>query len=86
MKVAVLLVLGIATSIDALAVGVTFAMIKVAIITPIVLIGSITFSLCLVGVYIGDAFGHFFEKKIEIFGGIVLIGIGIKILVQHLMM
>jgi putative Mn2+ efflux pump MntP len=37
-------------------------------------------------VYIGDAFGHFFEKKIEIFGGIVLIGIGIKILVQHLMM
>lgn len=86
LKVAVLLVLGIATSIDALAVGVTFAMIKVAIITPIVLIGSITFSLCLVGVYIGDAFGHFFEKKIEIFGGIVLIGIGIKILAQHLMM
>ncbi|MEI8140130.1 MAG: manganese efflux pump MntP family protein [bacterium] len=86
LKAGVLLVLGIATSIDALAVGVTFAMIKVAIITPIILIGSVTFLLCLAGVYIGDACGHFFEKKIEIFGGLVLIGIGLKILIQHLMM
>jgi len=86
LKAGVLLVLGIATSIDALAVGVTFAMIKVAIFTPIAFIGSVTFVLCLAGVYIGNAFGHFFEKKIEIFGGMVLIGIGLKILIQHLMM
>lgn len=86
LQAGVLLILGIATSIDALAVGVTFAMIKVAIIAPVAVIGSITFLLCLVGVYIGDAFGHFFEKKIEIFGGLVLIAIGIKILIQHLLM
>jgi putative Mn2+ efflux pump MntP len=86
LKMAVLMMLGVATSIDALAVGVTFAMIKVAIFTPIALIGSVTFALCLAGVYIGNAFGHFFEKKIEIFGGLVLIGIGLKILIQHLLM
>ena len=86
LKTSVLLVLGIATSIDALAVGVTFAMIKVAIITPTIIIGLVTFILSLAGVYIGDAFGHFFEKKIEIFGGLVLIGMGLKILIQHLMM
>lgn len=85
LKAAVLLVLGIATSIDALAVGVTFAMIKVAIVAPVAIIGLVTFLLCLIGVYIGDAFGHFFEKKIEIFGGLVLIGIGLKILIQHIM-
>jgi len=86
LKTSVLLVLGIATSIDALAVGITFAMINVAIVTPIVIIGLVTFILSLVGVYIGDAFGHFFEKKIEILGGLVLIGMGLKILIQHLMM
>ena len=58
LKTSVLLVLGIATSIDALAVGVTFAMIKVAIITPTIIIGLVTFILSLAGVYIGDAFGH----------------------------
>jgi putative Mn2+ efflux pump MntP len=81
----VLLVLAIATSIDALAVGVTFAMIQVAILAPVAIIGGITFALCLGGVYIGGAFGHFFEKKIEILGGLVLIGLGIRILVQHLL-
>jgi len=86
LKTTVLLILAVATSMDALAVGVTFAMIKVAILTPIAVIGSVTFFFCLAGVYIGDAFGPFFEKKIEIFGGLVLIGIGLKILLQHLMM
>ncbi len=81
---AVLLVLALATSIDALAVGITFAMLKTAIITPVIAIGSVTFVLCLAGVYIGDAFGHFFEKKIEVFGGLVLIGIALKIMIQHL--
>jgi manganese efflux pump family protein len=81
---AVLLVLALATSIDALAVGITFAMVKTAIVTPVVVIGSVTFVLSLAGVYIGEAVGHFFEKKIEIAGGLVLIGIGVKILIQHL--
>lgn len=82
---AALLLLALATSIDALAVGITFAMLKTAIIGPVAVIGSITFVLCLAGVYVGEAFGHFFEKRIEIFGGLVLIGIGLKILVQHLL-
>jgi len=51
-------------------------MLKTAIVTPVLVIGSVTFALSLGGVYIGQAFGHFFEKKIEIFGGLVLIGIG----------
>jgi putative Mn2+ efflux pump MntP len=59
-------------------------MLGTAIMTPVIVIGSVTFVLCLAGVYIGDVFGHFFEKKIEILGGLVLIGIGVKILIQHL--
>jgi len=79
-----LLLLAVATSVDALAVGVTFAMLHIAILTPILVIGSVTFAICLAGVYIGDMVGHFFEKKIEIAGGLVLIGIGIKLLIDHL--
>lgn len=86
LQAGVLLLLGVATSIDAMVVGVTFAMIKVAIFKPVALIGAVTFLLCLLGVYIGNKFGHFFEKKIEIFGGVVLILIGLKILIQHLTM
>jgi putative Mn2+ efflux pump MntP len=78
-----LLLLAIATSIDALAVGVTFAFLGIAILTPILIIGIVTFGLSLTGVYIGDRLGHFFEKKIEIVGGIILIGIGIKIVAEH---
>ena len=78
-----LLILSIATSIDALAVGVAFAFLNVAILTPIMIIGIVTFVLSFAGVYIGDRLGHFFEKKIEILGGVILIGIGVKILVEH---
>ena len=79
-----LLILSIATSIDALAVGVTFAFLNIAIIIPVVIIGVVTFLLSFSGVFIGNRIGHFFEKKIEIAGGLVLIGIGIKILTGHL--
>ncbi len=80
-----LLLLSIATSIDALAVGVTFSMLQVSIIIPILIIGVITFILSFLGVLIGNKSPkHWFEDKIEIIGGIILIGIGIKILVQHL--
>ena len=81
----VLLMLSIATSIDALAVGVTFAFLKVSIVWPIIVIGLITFTTSFLGVFIGDKFGHIFESKIELLGGLVLIAIGLKILLQHLL-
>ncbi len=79
-----LLVLSIATSIDALAVGFTFSMLNVSMATPVIVIGLVTFLVSIIGVYIGDKVGHFFEKKVEIAGGIILIAIGIKILLEHL--
>ena len=84
LNIYVLLILSIATSIDALAVGLTLSFLNVDIASPAVIIGIVTFLLSFLGVYIGDRFGHFFESKIEIVGGLILIGIGIKILVEHL--
>jgi len=80
----VLLVLSVATSIDALAVGLSFAFLQISIATPVIVIGTVTFLLSLLGVFAGNRFGHFFENKIEIVGGFILIGIGIKILMEHL--
>jgi manganese efflux pump family protein len=80
----VLLTLAVATSIDALAVGLSLSMLNVAIVTPALVIGAITFVLSVAGVYIGDVFGHWFEEKLEFVGGLVLIAIGAKILWQHL--
>ncbi|MDO9548400.1 MAG: manganese efflux pump MntP family protein [Candidatus Marinimicrobia bacterium] len=79
-----LLILSIATSIDALAVGVTFAFLQIHIISPVLIIGIITFLISSIGLLIGHKLGRYFEKRIEIFGGVVLIGIGIKILIEHL--
>jgi len=80
----VLLVLSVATSIDALAVGLSFAFLKISIAAPVIIIGTVTFLFSLMGVFAGTKLGHLFENKIEIVGGFVLIGIGIKILVEHL--
>lgn len=77
--------LAVATSIDALAVGFSFAMVKVAILEPVIVIGCITFAMSFLGVWIGTRFGSFFEKKVELVGGLVLIGIGLKILLEHLL-
>jgi putative Mn2+ efflux pump MntP len=79
----VLLMLSIATSIDALAVGLSLSFLEVSIITPAIVIGIITFSLSFLGVYIGKRFGGFFEK-IGVLGGIILIVIGMKILTEHI--
>lgn len=79
-----LLILSIAVSIDAMAVGISFAFLKESILIPIIIIGIITFLLSILGVFIGKKLGHFFEKRIEIVGGLLLIGIGIKILIDHL--
>ena len=80
----VLLVLSVATSIDALAVGITLSLIAGSIVVAVIIIGLITFILSYLGVYIGKRFGHFFESKMEALGGIILIGIGTKVLIEHL--
>ena len=79
-----LLILAIATSIDALAVGITFAFSGVNIVVAIAVIGVTTFVLSVVGVAVGHAFGARYEKGATIAGGIVLILIGCKILLEHL--
>jgi putative Mn2+ efflux pump MntP len=84
LNIFVLLILSVATSIDALAVGLSLSFLKIAIAIPALVIGTVTFLLTLLGVFVGSRVGHFFEKKIEILGGLMLIGIGIKILIEHL--
>ena len=79
-----LFILAIATSIDALAVGITFAFLKYPVVKAITIIGVVTFIISLAGVYIGNFFGSRFKKKAEIAGGIILVGIGLKILLEHL--
>lgn len=79
-----LLVLSIATSIDALAVGFTLTLVTQYIFRAVATIGVITFVISYIGYELGKRFGHFFENKIEILGGIILIGIGFKILITHL--
>lgn len=79
-----LFVLAIATSIDALAVGITFAFLEVPIAEAIVIIGSTTFIISIVGVYIGNFFGNKYKNKAELVGGVILILIGLKILLEHL--
>ena len=79
-----MLLLAVATSIDALAVGVTFAFFKVNLLLSIAIIGVITFVLSFIGVIIGNKFGDKFQHKAELAGGIVLIIIGLKILLEHL--
>ena len=76
--------MAVATSIDALVVGITFAFLKVSIIPAVSFIGVITFSLSAVGVYVGHLFGAKFRSKAELIGGIVLILMGLRILLEHL--
>ncbi|MGD0571711.1 MAG: manganese efflux pump MntP family protein [Sedimentisphaerales bacterium] len=82
-NLAVVLALAVATSIDALAVGITISLITHAIVLAVIIIGAVTFGLSFAGVYIGKKFGHFFEGGIEIIGGLVLIAMGLKIVIQH---
>ncbi len=84
MDVKSMFILAVATSIDALAVGVTFAFLKVAIVSAVSFIGIVTFVCSAAGVKIGSIFGTKYSKKAELFGGVVLILIGIKILVEGL--
>lgn len=82
--VAGLLLLAVATSIDALAVGISFAFLQVTILPAVALIGATTFVLSVLGVGIGSRFGTRFQRQAGIAGGVILMLIGIKILLEHL--
>ncbi|MFI3329928.1 MAG: manganese efflux pump MntP family protein [bacterium] len=77
-----IIILAILTSIDALSVGVSFALLKVNIIFSSILIGIVTFILCFIGVKVGNIFGNKYKKKAELFGAIIIILIAIKILIE----
>lgn len=79
-----MIVLALATSIDALAVGITFAFFDVNLILAISIIGVITFFVSLLGVKVGNRFGDKYQNKAELMGGIILVLLGIKILLEHL--
>ncbi|MBQ1504763.1 MAG: manganese efflux pump [Oscillospiraceae bacterium] len=79
-----MLPLAVATSIDALAVGITFAFLQVEIVPAVCLIGATTFVLSAIGVYVGSIFGAKYRSGAELVGGIVLILIGLRILLEHL--
>lgn len=76
--------LAVATSIDALAVGVTFAFLQVKIVPAVSFIGVTTFIISVAGVKIGNIFGAKYKSKAELAGGIILILMGVKILLEHL--
>ena len=80
-----LLILAIATSIDAFAIGVTFSFLSVNIFEAIAIIGVTTFILSAIGVFIGNIFGGKFKSKAELAGGIILIALGLRILITHMM-
>jgi putative Mn2+ efflux pump MntP len=84
LSLGILLVLSIATSIDALAVGLSLSYLKASIVAPAITTGIITFSLSFLGMYLGIRFGRFFKNKIEIVGDIILIIIAVNILLEHL--
>jgi putative Mn2+ efflux pump MntP len=85
LKLHSLLILAVATSIDALMVGLSFAFLQTSIAIPVTVIGPVTFGLSLAGFYFGCGLGKVFGHRIEIVGGVVLVLIGLKILVEGLL-
>jgi len=81
----VLLVLAVATSIDALAVGLSISFLHMPIVVSVLIIGVVTFLICLAGVFAGKKLGQVFAKRFEVAGGLILIAIGVKILIEHLL-
>ena len=84
-SVAAMIPLAVATSIDALAVGVSFAFLQVNIVPAVSFIGVTTFVCCVIGVKIGSIFGSKYKSSAELFGGVVLLLMGVKILMEHLL-
>jgi putative Mn2+ efflux pump MntP len=83
-SLSVLFFLAVATSIDALAAGLSFALLGTGIITPALLIGTVTFFVSFTGFMLGRQLGCLFGRRIELLGGLILIGIGVKVLLGHL--
>ena len=79
-----LTLLAIATSIDAFAVGITYAVLKTDIVIPVIIIGLVAFIFTIIGIYLGQKIGNFFGDKFEILGGVILILLGIRILLEGL--
>lgn len=84
LSIKVLLILSVATSIDALAVGLSLSLLNVSIVIPAVVTGVVTFSLSFFGVYLGGRFGCVLKSRVESLGGLILVAIGLKILLEHL--
>jgi manganese efflux pump family protein len=84
LKLHSVVILSVATSIDALMVGLSFAFLKISILEPILVIGLVTFSLSFMGFFFGCGLGRVFGNKIKIVGGLILIAIGLRILLEHL--
>jgi len=83
-NIKVLLILSIATSIDALAVGLSLSFLEISILIPAIVIGAITFLLSFLGVFVGSKFGNILTNRVEILGGLILIVIGLRILLEHI--
>ena len=84
LSIKLLIILSVATSIDALAVGLSLSLLQVSIIIPAVVTGVVTFLLSFFGVYLGGRFGRVLKSRVESLGGLILVVIGLKILFEHL--
>jgi putative Mn2+ efflux pump MntP len=84
LRIHALLTLSVATSIDALMVGLSFAFLQIPLAIAIIVIGVVTFSLSFIGFLFGNVIGKIFGNKIKVIGGVILIAIGVKILLEHL--
>ena len=82
----VLLILSIDTSIDSLAIGVPFAFLEISIIVPVIVIIIISFIFAFIGTFVGQKAGEKLEGRLEIIGGLILIGVGVKILLEHIVL
>jgi manganese efflux pump family protein len=83
-KMTSLLILSVATSIDALVIGITLSILGISLYLSVIIIGLFAFAFSFFGYFLGNKLGKFLESKVELIGGIVLVGIGIKILIEHL--
>lgn len=80
-----LVMLAIATSIDAFAVGLSFAVLRVSIVWPVIIIGLVAALMSILGIYLGNRLGQTFGKRMEVIGGLILVIIGIRVVISHML-
>lgn len=80
-----LVMLAIATSIDAFAVGLSFAVLRVSIVWPVIIIGLVAAVMSILGIYLGNRLGQTFGKRMEVIGGLILVAIGIRVVISHML-